>query len=420
MAKLKAGTTIDGRDVMDEMDDHVNEHIRHTNYAAATGSANNYAVTLSPAPSAYVEGMCVVVKININNTGASTINVNGLGAKSIKKSNGNDVSSGNLKAGSIYTVRYNGTNFILQGEGGEYGTAGATQVLTGYSIGTEMGLVNGTMPNRAGDTAALAISRSGTTIKLRASQGYRDGSDDNVTHTDANDVAANIKKGVTIRGLTGTFTNTSVAPTAGQVLTGKTCWANATQINGSMPNRAGDTAALAISRSGTTLKLLASSGYRDGVDDTVTITDADFLAENIKRGKNIFGLEGTYPAAFTAGDVVLYIDPVRKVTWSDDTYTKVNDITIVFAGTYRVKFELAASTSHSSHPVYGRIYKNGVAVGTERSTSSGTYIEFTEDLTFAAGDNIQLYTKGSPAPAAAFSINFTVATNSNPLYSIVL
>ena len=70
-----------------------------------------------------VDGLCVAVKINVQNTGVSTINVNGLGAKSIKKANGNDVASGNLKAGSIYTLRYNGTNFILQGEGGEYGTA---------------------------------------------------------------------------------------------------------------------------------------------------------------------------------------------------------------------------------------------------------------------------------------------------------
>jgi len=56
-----------------------------------------------------------------------------------------------------------------------------------------------------GDTAATAISRSTTTIKLKASEGYRDGTNDYVTHTDANDVATNIKDGVTIRGLTGTL-----------------------------------------------------------------------------------------------------------------------------------------------------------------------------------------------------------------------
>lgn len=97
---------------------HQADYVKHPAYAVASGSANNYVVTLNPAPTSYVEGMAIAVKINVDNTGAATINVNGLGAKAIKKPNGNDVSAGNLKAGSIYTLRYNGTNFILQGEGG--------------------------------------------------------------------------------------------------------------------------------------------------------------------------------------------------------------------------------------------------------------------------------------------------------------
>lgn len=112
-------------------------------YAVATGSANTYAVTLSPAPIAYGAGMAVTAKINIANTGASTLNINSLGAIPIKKANGNDVTSGNLKLNGVYTFRYDGTNFILQGEGGEYGTATAVEVLSGYTLGTENGLVNG-------------------------------------------------------------------------------------------------------------------------------------------------------------------------------------------------------------------------------------------------------------------------------------
>ena len=61
-----------------------------------------------------------------------------------------------------------------------------------------------------------------------------------------------------------------------------------------MANRAGDTACTSSSVDGTTLKLLATAGYRDGTDDNVTITDADFIAANIKDGVTIFGLLGTY------------------------------------------------------------------------------------------------------------------------------
>lgn len=114
-------------------------------YATTTGTANTYTATLDPAPTSLMEGMAICVKINVANTGASTLNINGLGAKSIKKSNGSDVSSGNLKVGGIYTLRYDGLNFILQGEGGEYGTATPQQVRTGYTIGTENGIVPGTL-----------------------------------------------------------------------------------------------------------------------------------------------------------------------------------------------------------------------------------------------------------------------------------
>jgi len=62
--------------------------------------------------------------------------------------------------------------------------------------------------------------------------------------------------------------------------------------DGTMPNRAGDTAAISSQVVGTTLKLLASQGYRDGVDDYVTIADPNFVAENLPFGMTLFGLTG--------------------------------------------------------------------------------------------------------------------------------
>lgn len=124
---------------------HKADYVKHTGYAVATGNANAYIATLNPALSAYQEGVSLRLKINVANTGASTVNVNGLGAKPIKKSNGNAVVSGNLKAGSVYTLAYDGASFILQGEGGEYGTAKASDVLIGKTIGTEDGIIEGTM-----------------------------------------------------------------------------------------------------------------------------------------------------------------------------------------------------------------------------------------------------------------------------------
>ncbi len=144
-------------DLINKFNLHLADNKDHVPYAIATGSANVYAATLSPAATDYIDGMALSIKINVASTAASTININGLGAKAIKKSNGNDVT--NLKANAIYTMRYNGTNFILQGEGAS-GDALASQLLLGKKAGTDAGDIVGTMPNNAGLGGSLPINGS--------------------------------------------------------------------------------------------------------------------------------------------------------------------------------------------------------------------------------------------------------------------
>ena len=173
----------------------------HTPYAVATGAANTYAVTINPAPGAYTEGLAVAAKINVDNTGASTINVNGLGAKSIKKPNGNDVSAGNLKTGSIYSLRYNGVNFILQGSDAA-GNAISAEVLSGKTFSNDSGDQTGTMPNRG------TVNITPGTANQAITSGYHSGS--GVVYGDADLVAGNIKKDVNIFGAVGTLLSGAV------------------------------------------------------------------------------------------------------------------------------------------------------------------------------------------------------------------
>lgn len=84
-----------------------------TIYAADAGSNDTYAVTLSPAPTAYATSMVVYFKANTANTGAATLNVNSLGAITIKKNYNSDLADGDIKAGQIVQVIYDGTNFQL-------------------------------------------------------------------------------------------------------------------------------------------------------------------------------------------------------------------------------------------------------------------------------------------------------------------
>jgi hypothetical protein len=85
-------------------------------YATTAGSANVYTLAVSPAPSSLFDGLIIGAKINVVNTGASTINVNGLGAKAIVDASGNAIPSGALKVNIPYSFVYNGTSFVLQGK----------------------------------------------------------------------------------------------------------------------------------------------------------------------------------------------------------------------------------------------------------------------------------------------------------------
>lgn len=85
------------------------------NYVADAGAVNAYIVTLDPVPSAYRVGMTIDMVAGIVNTGASTINVNALGVKSILDANGSAVVAGAIPANRVTTLVYDGAAFRTLG-----------------------------------------------------------------------------------------------------------------------------------------------------------------------------------------------------------------------------------------------------------------------------------------------------------------
>lgn len=77
------------------------------------GTANALQVTQTPAPPAYRKYLTVVCKVANLNTGASTLNVNALGAKPIVHVDGTALSAGELRANQICCFIYDGVNFQL-------------------------------------------------------------------------------------------------------------------------------------------------------------------------------------------------------------------------------------------------------------------------------------------------------------------
>lgn len=110
-----------------------NGFVTPNGYAADTGTANTYAITLSPAPAALAAGQRVRFKVANANTAASTLNVNSLGAKSLVKSGSTALASGDLAAGQIVTAVYDGTNWQLQGVGGGSGGDLTAEYIIGAS-----------------------------------------------------------------------------------------------------------------------------------------------------------------------------------------------------------------------------------------------------------------------------------------------
>jgi len=90
----------------------INSHIlvsEVTDYSADTGTANAYAVTLGIKD--YVEGLQVSFKAANPNTTSSTLKVDSLTAKSIKKNSSSNLVAGDILTGQIVTVIYDGTYF---------------------------------------------------------------------------------------------------------------------------------------------------------------------------------------------------------------------------------------------------------------------------------------------------------------------
>lgn len=77
------------------------------------GVANAYTLNPTPPLPSYVDNMSIVFSPTVANTGASTINVSGLGAVSIQSVSGAALAANDLVVGQKYRATFDGTNFRL-------------------------------------------------------------------------------------------------------------------------------------------------------------------------------------------------------------------------------------------------------------------------------------------------------------------
>jgi hypothetical protein len=150
-------------------------------FTATAAGTNTYTATLNPAISAYSATDVYFILFTNGNTGASTLNLNGLGAKAIVKNGSTAIISGDISAGQVYALAYDGTNLQILGKLSSIGydvhtataagtatyTATLSPAITAYSA-TEVYWIKFTSANTGASTLNLnsiggvAIKKNGT------------------------------------------------------------------------------------------------------------------------------------------------------------------------------------------------------------------------------------------------------------------
>lgn len=291
-----------------------------------TAGGTGTAITITTGHFELADGRAFTFIAAANNSGAATtINADGKGAKSVYKPGG--TSAPTIIAGKAYTVWYSLGNDCFFFKASAEGDAVAADVLAGKKFSNDA------------DT-----------------------------------------------GLTGTLALTGNAA-VGDVLSGKTFY-------NTDPNS----------------------------KNTGTMDLSNLSAGNIKNGVIINGITGTYQQVsnVNAGDDMLLYNNDMMRNHLGQAWYKLYDVQVLLSGTYRIAFDLA--TSYTTGMAYCTIYKNGVAYGTPRTTNTqwGATTTFTEDLSFSAGDNIQLWVKNGNVSYDTYLIHVKVKLAYSPLLTIIL
>jgi len=121
----------------------------------------------------------------------------------------------------------------------------------------------------------------------------------------------------------------------------------------------------------------------------------------------------------TTGEFNFYSEAVLYDTTSL-TYEKRRTVTLNLMGTYRIEFSLELAGFNPPQTVWGRIYKNGVPYGIERSITNvagtGLTTIFTEDLYFEEGDTCEFWVKTNGTVGTRRIKNIKIKTSA--IYSL--
>ena len=127
-------------------------------------SNNAIVASISPVPAALVPGLGARIKLASTNTGATTFNLNSLGAVAVKRAQQTNVVAGDLNFGQIVDLCYDGTQWqMVNYEGSTTATANTTTSI-GIPYTNDISTTSNTVT--ANPTPALGSYAAGYTIEV--------------------------------------------------------------------------------------------------------------------------------------------------------------------------------------------------------------------------------------------------------------
>lgn len=156
-----------------------------TQYCRSTTGNATYICSLTPALTTYTRGGCLVLDADFSSVTTATLNVDTVGVKSILNRTGAALAAGDITANKPITICYDGTQFVIQGDGGgssisvtgPYLTIGGTNYLgpAMYAVAlpsaetwVDPDTSGGTFTSLAGGGRQLEAAANSTTIRNRS------------------------------------------------------------------------------------------------------------------------------------------------------------------------------------------------------------------------------------------------------------
>lgn len=347
------------------------------------GTANALTITNTNTISSYVTGQKIAFKAAFTNSGATTVNVDGIGVKNLLRPDGSNLVAADLTAGRMYEATYDGTAFQLHtnlldlsddGVGSYIASINASEVAAAASAAdaeaAQTAAEAAQTAAEAAETAAVAAAASLTAAGLLTSIKTVDGT--------GSGLDADLLQGVTpgAGGLAllddtdaaAMRTTLGVTTAASPTFTGTATIASAT-VSGTVAHAAGTAGAPSITATGDT-----NTGIYFSAADTVNISAGGtsrlaIASSSITVGTNVQILAD-------AGTTSL-----PGVAFNGDSDTGMcasgaNELTLATAGTVRVQL-------NTSRPIFNY---NVVNINTSKTPASagatGTLGDFCWDSSY--------------------------------------